>query len=396
MTNKEFLVEFGNIDPELIEAAAPAPKVRKKSNILVKWTALAACFALIISAMIVLPMFREDDTSLPDNNGRYKDFTIQAGEYGIVWQWKYKTVYEKYSSIDVGGTEFIGRNRELSASYVGKKLGSYKATGYDDTSDEVHHEYFDAYEIKNVATSRLIAVKMEERYYVFISKNYDPPATLGEVWEAYSLSQYIKLDRFSIEKEGKDRSYRLLSDDEYILSVLKESKAAKASDPIGWHENKGNFVSFTVTSEALGVYKNVMYITESGYLWTNIFNGEYLYFIGKDAAQRIISYAKENSAKAEFEPYNKTVAGKVVEINDSYILIDDSILCKDKKDGITYKILIDDIKISRYIECDIVKVGSVVIVAYEGDIDSKSGNTISQAIDISEGFISDGEVLIPE
>ena len=65
MTNKEFLVEFGNIDPELIEAAAPAPKVRKKSNILVKWTALAACIALIISAVIALPMLTRNPSDKP-------------------------------------------------------------------------------------------------------------------------------------------------------------------------------------------------------------------------------------------------------------------------------------------------------------------------------------------
>ena len=77
-------------------------------------------------------------------------------------------------------------------------------------------------------------------------------------------------------------------------------------------------------------------------------------------------------------------------------MVDDSVLCKDPADGITYKIMIDDVKISRYIECDMVKVGGTVVVAYEGDIDAKNGNAISKAIDISEGIISEGDVLIPE
>ena len=33
------------------------------------------------------------------------------------------------------------------------------------------------------------------------------------------------------------------------------------------------YISFTITSEALGVYKHAMYITEDGYFWTNAFNG---------------------------------------------------------------------------------------------------------------------------
>lgn len=57
MTNKEFYRELGNIDPKMIEAAAPAEKVqKKKKNTWVKWGALAACFALIISAAIGVPL----------------------------------------------------------------------------------------------------------------------------------------------------------------------------------------------------------------------------------------------------------------------------------------------------------------------------------------------------
>ena len=411
MKNTNLLDIMGRIDPKLIADASPdVPQKKSSPKAWMKWASMAACFCLIISAIVIVPMLREDDPGVipgpgtldnpivnpPDNSDRYKDFTIQSSEYGIVWPWEYKTIYEKYYSIDVGGTEFIGQQRELSASYVGEKLGSYKATGYDDTSDGVYHEHFDAYEIKDVASDRLIAVKMEDHYYVFISEKYNPPTTWGGVLEAYSLPQYVELGRFSVEEEGKDKTYHLLNDDEYIWSVLKDAKAAEAANPVGWHENRGNFVSFIVTSEALGVYKKVMYITESGYVWTNAFDGEYLYYIGEDAAGNIIKYAKENSTVAEFEPFNKTIAGKVTEITDDYILVDDSVLCKDPADGITYKIMIDDVKISRYVECEMVKVGSTIVVAYEGDIDAKNGNAISKAIDISEGIISDGDVLIPE
>ena len=55
MTNKEFYREFGNIDPQMIEAAAPAEKVqKKKKNTWVKWASMAACFALIVSASLWL------------------------------------------------------------------------------------------------------------------------------------------------------------------------------------------------------------------------------------------------------------------------------------------------------------------------------------------------------
>ena len=55
MTNKEFYRELGNIDPKMIEAAAPAEKVqKKKKNGWVKWASMAACFALLVSASLWL------------------------------------------------------------------------------------------------------------------------------------------------------------------------------------------------------------------------------------------------------------------------------------------------------------------------------------------------------
>lgn len=404
MKKKEWNESLNYLDPDIVEKYVEQKdrlaQQRKMSKAMwLRLGAVAACFVLIVSAIVVVTMLKGDAPGIipnPDNSDRYKDFTIQSGEYGIVWPWEYKTVYEKYYSIDVGGTEFIGQRRELSASYVGEKLGSYKATGYDDTSDEVYYEYFDAYEIKDVASNRLIAVKMEDHYYVFISEKYNPPATWGGVLEEYSLPQYIELGRFSVDGDGKEKAYHILNNDEYIWSVLSEAENAEAANPVGWHNNIGSYITFTVTSEAFGIYKRAMYITESGYVWTNAFDGEYLYYIGEDAAGKIIKHAKDNSTAAEFEPYNKTVAGKVTEITDDYILVDDSVLCKDPADGITYKVMLDDVKISRYVECDFVKVGSTVVVSYEGDIDTKNGNAISKAIDISEGIISYGDVLIPE
>ena len=55
MTEKEFYEEFGNIDPELIEAAAP--EARKGKKILaVRLIAVAACLTvIIISAFMIVP-----------------------------------------------------------------------------------------------------------------------------------------------------------------------------------------------------------------------------------------------------------------------------------------------------------------------------------------------------
>ena len=139
-----------------------------------------------------------------------------------------------------------------------------------------------------------------------------------------------------------------------------------------------------------------MYITEDGYLWTNAFSWQYLFNIGKDAAGKIISYAKENSSEATDEPYRNYVIGTIAEITDGYILIDDAVLCKDPADGIRYKVLLDDIWIFRFVDKGFAKAGDIVQIMYEGKIDYDNANLVEKPVDISLAYISEGEVIVNE
>ena len=115
--------------------------------------------------------------------------------------------------------------------------------------------------------------------------------------------------------------------------------------------------------------------------------------LATDISTDVLKYAKENSTKAELEAYRYTVSGKIVEITKDHILVDDSILCKEPADGITYKILLSDIRISRYVDLGVVDVGDIVVVSYEEGINN---NTVDSAVSISKGIISGGDLLIPE
>ena len=103
---------------------------------------------------------------------------------------------------------------------------------------------------------------------------------------------------------------------------------------------------------------------------------------------------KENSTEAEYEPYQNTIVGKITEITDEYLLLDDSALCNNPEDGIIYKILLNDLRISRYAESGAIRVGENIQITYEGEIDER--NTIDSAISASDVIISGSDVLIPE
>jgi hypothetical protein len=329
-------------------------------------------------------------------DGRYKDFSLQSGEMARVWQWEYKTVDEKYVNIDVDGKRFVTRGKSLSEKYVDTLIGTFVATGYDDIEGGSYNESFEVYEIKDVSTDSMVAVKMEEKYYVFM---YDPflqtiHSTLGDLFEAYNFSEYVQLERFErSEKNGK--SYVLTEDDAYIWNELEKCYDGIPIGTLGWHERPREYISFTVTSEPLGIYKNVMHITTDGFLWTNAFGLEHIYLIGEESAQKIIKYAKNNSQKADFEPFYHSIVGKITEVTDEYILVDDSVLCKNPSDGIIFKITLDDMRVKRYVLTDSLKVGMTVQVMLESK-PSKNQITVNDAFAIYDVIIHNGLLLIPE
>ena len=142
------------------------------------------------------------------------------------------------------------------------------------------------------------------------------------------------------------------------------------------------------------IYKVVMYITADGYLETNMFGNRYLFFIGENASGNIIDYAKKNSEKATFEPYLNSVVGKITDITDEYITINDSVLCNNPSDGIEYKILMQDLRISRYVELNQIAKGSFVSVQYSGEIGE--GNIVEGVTNIMRARISANGVEVPE
>ena len=389
----------GYIDDDLIESAAKNKRMAKRKS-WIKWSAIAACIAVCITfGAVFLPIVIEKTThGSNDASGasdRYKNVQIGTNEFSIVWPWEYKTVYEKYTNLNINGVWYAGKRRAVSANLVGEKIGIYTVSGYDDTyigTNKKYYKDFEVYSLKYADKSEYVAVKMEGTYYTFMRSAYTP-SKLGELFALIDFPNAIKLNRFSVNNDGREKEYYSLSNGEYVWDVLANcGNAAFIKDDS--YKESGEYLSFTITSETLGVYKNVMNITADGYLETNMFYYRYLFFIGADAAGEIIGYAKENSEETDFEPYLNSVVGKITDITDEYIVINDSVLCNNSADGIEYKIPMNDLRISRYVDLNQIAKGSIVSVQYEGKIDE--GNIVEGVTNIMRARISVNGVEVPE
>ena len=370
-------------------------------NRLLKWGAAACCLAaILVVGVFVMP-------SQEGNNGGqvmvggilrpYRDISASADEIAIEWQWEYLTLYEQYTTIDLNGKEYISRMREVSASFLGDGLGSVDAEGYDLDTEQTYHHTFEINRIQGISDDLMVAVNMDGKYYVFMNMEYDPPATFGELLDSYDLARILDFNRFTIVHEGyAEEGYYSLENDDAIWQILAACREARFVDGAAGNLGARSYISFSVTSEPLGVYERVFYVSEDGYIRTNIFDWDYLYQIGEEAAGQIIAYATENADEVEFEPYSYWLAGTLTEICDGYILVDDSILCGDPGEGMVFKVLTDDLRISRYVDSKVVGIGDVVMVQFTGDIDIEAGNVVTGAYSMSPASISDGNVMVNE
>jgi hypothetical protein len=383
---------ISNIDDDLIISAEEGKKYKIKSFI--KWSSFVACFvAIVIVGAFVMPLIFNTDSS---TEKRYKNYTLQTETSAIIWPWEYLTTPEKFNQLNIGDTKYMSRGKTVSETLIEDFIGTYAVFGYDEYTDETPSQDFEVYNLKHADKSQLVAVKMENSYYVFKNDIYSPPSTLGELFDLVNIPQVVELNRFSEERDGPDGKHFELSDDAYIWNILKECQNAPFIEDQEWNAVERENICFSITSDTLGVYKVGLIVTKDGYLWTNAFNWQYLFNIGEDAAQKIINFAKENSKETEYEDFDKTIAGKVTEINDEYFIVDDSVLCKNPEDGITYKILLNSLSITRHIDVGGIKIGSTVQVYYNGEIDELNNNTIKDATNLSEVIITDGETLILE
>lgn len=394
MRGSELLDKMELMDPKYVEAAEEKP-MRGKNRWL-KWGAVAACLAIPVLAGILGSRTKDDSSRvLPGGIVRqYKNISLTKDEAAIVWPWEYKTVSEQYTTLILDGEEFYS-GRAVDASYLGDSLGSYDVTGVDSYTDQEYRMTAEVYQIAGISKERLVAVKLEGAYYIFSRGRYDPPADLGEVLDDYSLEQTLPLEQFA-ECDGYDETgYYQLNDDAYLWEVLKGCRNAECVGDEYWNNN-GRSLSFTASSEALGVYKSVFIITEDGYAKTNVFDYGYVFRIGREAAEQIISYAAENRTESKPEPYLYSLAGTLTEITEDYILVDDSILCADGRDGMSYKIYLDDIRVRRHIEFEGISVGDMVMVSFTGDIDTEAGNVVREVCALSRCHLSQEGVSVLE
>lgn len=352
--------------------------------------AAAVCCLLAVVLTVVWFFGLGKAVVLPENIMRwYKPGTaVMATDLGIEWPWDYQTAAERYTLLERNGIAFRSRGRTIDQSLLGEKLGVWDVTGFDTNTEEEHRLPAEVYPIGQISENQLLAVKMDSEYWVFYRSDYNPPEKFGDLWELFDLPNTLKFDGFSIQGENADQRYYQLKDYQPLLEMLRDCQNAVFLEDIDWRAFDRNYLSFTVTSDALGVYKRVFYVTEDGFVRTNIFDWACLFEVGTQITGKIYDWALKHGVEAEQKPYINSLSGIVVEITEDELVIDDTELCVMPWEGMTFRVPLSDLRIKRCVELGYVRVGDAVAVSFTGSIDPMADNLVAGAYDIRTGTLS--------
>lgn len=419
MKAKNIVDALGQIYDSMIADAEPKARPRKKM-LWLRWVAVAACAVIAVGALAeelipyLLPKEPPSDVSTPitDDSGlalwvdtREKNGAAVTQEStAIVWPWESQTLYEQYRYVTVDGIKYVGGGLELLSSLVGESFGTHTAKGYDVIAEQWHERAFEAFAVDGVAQKRSIALKIGEEYRLYRAEAYDPPSTLGEFMDDYSLTTHLPLTKFSVNERYSERGYYALTDAD-SQAIWRMLEACREATFVSWEQDMKTeqamhdteYITFTATSQAVGAKNQAFTVLPGGYIETNICSWGYVYHIGEQAAGEIIAYAKAHATPATRQSDTQALIGTVTAVAEDRLTLDDSVMMQDPADGKVFTVMLGDITLTRYITHGIIEVGDTVRVVYDGIIYADTPDLVENVYDLQTVHIGkDGDVLIAE
>lgn len=359
MKKNEFLDGVSNIDPDVVERFVLMDnELQKNANkskskgIWLRFGAIAACFLLIASVILAVPMLREDgpgiipgpgttdnpgvDTppngpTINDNPGNIRPLhwadvssffgtTGESGNMGSPSEMDETVFYE----ITSGFYTNYKNGSIISDDCVAEKIdtvvirtGWYQS--WNDEERDVYEVNAEVYKIEGVDSTVAVAIKYLEKshgdaieYFYVYSNPYgcDSDSLLG-FYETYDADQYMSVytnahireynggvpTNFAIYQINEDA---LNAINAQILNLTSTFSYSKYTDSdIKAIENITNAcnerLQISVEIKSAGRY-GVVYILDNGYICFTGFGDFFaLHSIGSDAAQTLIETVKNNS-----------------------------------------------------------------------------------------------------
>lgn len=249
--------------------------------------------------------------------------SLEETEDGITVlpHWDEMTIIQQFSLLEFNGKQYDGKQGEVPEEMIGDILGTATLSGFDEYTDTTYTKGASIYTINTISQECAVAIQFEgtTEYYPYINAYYRPK-TLGDFINDLNLKELVSFgsiwygDSYT-DNEGNyhfDNIEFYDVDDEIIWSMLfSDISLENVYDDSSM---LAPLMSVSVDVPVLG-YKNIScWVTEDGYLVTNILDTGKAFYIGEDKVQEFVNYIINN-----YEGF------KIVYVDENGNEIDDTI-----------------------------------------------------------------------
>lgn len=295
-------------------------------------TAAAACFCLVVAAVVALPRMLADgaDTTYPQGTERpllWGDINSFFGNSSASSTTKIEEVVmveEVIFKIQSGEFSEYESGRVIDEEYIGKKIDKVTVRSawfrhWDKSEHDIKEVKADVYEIKGLRSEIAVAIKYLDEptagttthYYTFKNPSvYLEADTISALLSEYNAEEYMKVSTFGlsaqIEVNGGEKSlYRV---NEALAQELMDMTLALRSSEAYYAYTQDNLTKvesiikgckvrmrFIINVTAIGKSASV-YVLDNGYVCiVGLSQSVMLFEVGKNATSAMISAIKQRA-----------------------------------------------------------------------------------------------------
>ena len=231
---------------------------------------------------------------------------IQSAGSAEIYQvpdWNSRTEIQKYTSLRFNSTEYSVSGNETDAGFFGEQLGTAEAFGFDMYTDSEYKTQVAVYAIKGVSPSCGVGVKFADGVCAAYVDPFYVPETLGQFLSDLGGKENIVFGKAYAEYFDCDKKYHSVDFSDFDDSAVWETLFSDGS--VKNNTEHDDFVSkladISANVPALGIVNKALWITEDGYICTNLLETGKYFCIGAEKAEAFADYLYKNV------PYTDTV-----------------------------------------------------------------------------------------
>ena len=316
--NEQLFDAIGGLDADIVAAAAPAKRAARTMP-LRRAIPLAACFALALIIGVAAwrmntpeikhqhePHYSAEDTNVPASVDTVEATAATYNELAIARRWEEMTDPERFLEFQVGENSYHTRATKIDGAHVGERLGEAPAIGYDIYTDSTHSTTVEYFAIEGISTECALAVRFPdaEEYCVYANYWYRPE-TLEELISVLSLRENMTFGDFHTDYIYEDGCHEQVTFHDPDDGIVWEMLLSDTSLPNVWEDTAWyvSVMSIGVRIPLLG-YHVSLWLTEDGYLCTNILDTGKAFYIGEEKVADFLLYVVTHCTDRTVTGYN--------------------------------------------------------------------------------------------